>query len=144
VADFSVHDARASLSRLIDRALAGEEVVITRKGPPVVKLQPVQVTKQPRRLGALAGEFEIAGSVFDPLPDEILEDFYGADGLETVKGLEREEAARQGSSGREVRHLPWHHRDPLDRMLVAQARLERCHLITNDRAISAYAVDVLW
>ena len=89
-----VYDARASLSRLIDRALAGEEVVITRKGKPVVKLTPVQTVQQPRQLGALKGMFEIPDSFFDPLPDEVLEEFYGKDGLEIVKRLEREEAER--------------------------------------------------
>ena len=38
----SVYDARAGLSRLIDRALTGEDVVITRKGKPVVRLVPVE------------------------------------------------------------------------------------------------------
>src|SRR5215207_8452319 len=34
----------------------------------------------------------------------------------------------------EVRSLPWHHRDPFDRMLVAEARHERCQLVTRDPA----------
>ena len=96
----SVYDARASLSRLIDRALAGEEVVITRKGRPVVKLTPVEpVSREPRRLGALAGQFTIPDSVFfDPLPDEILEDFYGGkEGLDAIDKLVEEEAERQKS-----------------------------------------------
>ena len=88
-------DARATLSRLIDRALAGEEVVITRKGKPVVKLVPVETRKEPRRLGALKGQLEIPDSVFAPLPDEMLEDFYGKDGLEIARRLEREEASRR-------------------------------------------------
>ena len=40
--------------------------------------------------------------------------------------------------------LPLHHRDPFDRMLVAQAIEERCTLITKDRAIHAYPVEHLW
>ena len=44
----------------------------------------------------------------------------------------------------EVRGLPWHHRDPFDRMLVTQARTEKCHLVTRDRALRAYPVAVLW
>ena len=35
--------------------------------------------------------------------------------------------------------LPMHHRDPFDRMLIAQARSERVSLLTRDRAIAAYS-----
>ncbi len=41
------------------------------------------------------------------------------------------------------RHLPWHHRDPFDRMLVAQAQEDRLVLATVDARLSAYGVPVL-
>lgn len=44
----------------------------------------------------------------------------------------------------EVRHLPPLHRDPFDRLLVAQARHERLTLVTRDAAIRSYPVDTLW
>lgn len=37
-----------------------------------------------------------------------------------------------------VAALPWHHRDPFDRLLVAQARVEAATLLTADRALKAY------
>lgn len=40
--------------------------------------------------------------------------------------------------------LPLHHRDPFDRLLVAQAKLERCAIVTSDAAIGAYDVPVVW
>jgi PIN domain nuclease of toxin-antitoxin system len=40
--------------------------------------------------------------------------------------------------------LPPHHRDPFDRMLVAQAQSEGLTLVTNDERIAAYDVPVLW
>jgi len=40
--------------------------------------------------------------------------------------------------------LPVHHRDPFDRMLIAQAQLEALPLVTGDPAISRYDVEVLW
>jgi PIN domain nuclease of toxin-antitoxin system len=43
-----------------------------------------------------------------------------------------------------VERLPWHHRDPFDRLLVAQAAAEGCTLITADRLLGAYGVEVLW
>ena len=43
-----------------------------------------------------------------------------------------------------VERLPWHHRDPFDRLLVAQALVERLALVSADRRLAAYGVDVLW
>ncbi|MGE0863750.1 MAG: type II toxin-antitoxin system VapC family toxin [Vicinamibacterales bacterium] len=43
-----------------------------------------------------------------------------------------------------VEALPWHHRDPFDRLLVAQALTERCPVITKDRAFHKYGVEVVW
>ena len=41
-------------------------------------------------------------------------------------------------------HLPWHHRDPFDRLLIAQASLENSALISADERLSAYDVELLW
>jgi PIN domain nuclease of toxin-antitoxin system len=43
-----------------------------------------------------------------------------------------------------VEHLPWHHRDPFDRILVAQAMTERAAIVSTDGALSPYAVNLLW
>ncbi len=40
--------------------------------------------------------------------------------------------------------LPNYHRDPFDRMLVAQAQVESLTLLSNDKQLSLYAVDVRW
>lgn len=42
-----------------------------------------------------------------------------------------------------VRALPWHHRDPFDRLLVAQAAEDGYTLVTRDRFLSAYAIPIL-
>jgi prevent-host-death family protein len=51
----NLHDAKTHLSRYVDQALAGEEVVIARAGKPLVRLMPVGLDSPPRRLGFLAG-----------------------------------------------------------------------------------------
>jgi PIN domain nuclease of toxin-antitoxin system len=43
-----------------------------------------------------------------------------------------------------VEHLPWHHRDPFDRLLVAQAAIDGRSLVSSDRRLSSYDVDVIW
>lgn len=45
---------------------------------------------------------------------------------------------------RAVRALPWHHRDPFDRLLVAQATLEDAVLVSSDERLHAYDVQVIW
>lgn len=71
-----VHEAKTTLSRLIRRASAGEEVVITRSGVPVVKLVPVML-REPRELGRDIGRFEVPDDFNDPLPDDLLDAFEG-------------------------------------------------------------------
>jgi PIN domain nuclease of toxin-antitoxin system len=44
----------------------------------------------------------------------------------------------------DVRRLPLHHRDPFDRLIVAQALRERIGVVTRDRRFDAYGVDTLW
>lgn len=43
-----------------------------------------------------------------------------------------------------VRELRWHHKDPFDRLLVAQAKVEGMTLVSDDVILSRYGVDVLW
>jgi PIN domain nuclease of toxin-antitoxin system len=43
-----------------------------------------------------------------------------------------------------VKQLPFHHRDPFDRLLVAQAQLERVPIVTDDSAFGEYDVTVVW
>ncbi len=43
-----------------------------------------------------------------------------------------------------VERLPWHHRDPFDRMLIAQAQTEKLLLITKDEAFESYDIPQAW
>jgi antitoxin (DNA-binding transcriptional repressor) of toxin-antitoxin stability system len=68
----SVHEAKTHLSRLIEKVLAGEEVVISRNNQPVVRLVREGPPKKKPLLGALKGQFTLDDSFFDPLPEEEL------------------------------------------------------------------------
>lgn len=68
----SVHEAKTHLSRLIEKVLAGEEVVISRNKEPVVRLVREGPPKKKPLLGALKGKIKLDGSFFDPLPDDEL------------------------------------------------------------------------
>ena len=71
------HEAKTRLSRLIEAAEAGEEVVIARAGRPVVRLVALARAGQPRKLGALAGKISIPDDFDAPMPDEWLALFEG-------------------------------------------------------------------
>jgi prevent-host-death family protein len=72
----NIHAAKTQLSRLVDRAAAGEEIVIARAGKPVAKLGPLTAAQPPRRLGFWKGKVKIAEDFDAPLPKEILDLFY--------------------------------------------------------------------
>ena len=68
MAQFSVHDAKTNLSKLIADALAGGDVVIARGSVPAVRLVPV-APRGRRRFGALKGKIAIDKGFHEPLPD---------------------------------------------------------------------------
>ena len=70
-----MHEAKTKLSQLVQRAEAGEEIVIARNGQPVARLVPVARSNELAAVyGALRGRIEIADD-FDELPDDIAEAF---------------------------------------------------------------------
>lgn len=74
----NIHAAKTHLSRLVDEAAAGTEVVIARAGKPVAKLVPLAPQQRPRRvLGRLAGRLHVPADFDASLPDEVLDGFEG-------------------------------------------------------------------
>jgi prevent-host-death family protein len=73
----NVHEAKTHLSKLLDQAIAGEEVVIMRSGKPLVRLIPVETAPAPRVLGTAKGEFVLPADFNEPLPDDVLAQFEG-------------------------------------------------------------------
>ena len=63
----SVYEAKSKLSQMINKALEGEEVVITRNGEDTVKLTPVR--KKRNWIGMYEGQIKIYDNFDDPLPD---------------------------------------------------------------------------
>ena len=72
----NVYDAKNHLSKLINDALSGQDVVIAKNGKPLVRLQPIDALS-PRPLGLLEGIFEVPDNFDDPLPPDVLEGFNG-------------------------------------------------------------------
>ena len=68
----SIHDAKTNLSRLVERACAGEDIVIARGKTPVVKLTPVLSDVPRRQFGAMKGRARVTRAFFESLPEEEL------------------------------------------------------------------------
>ncbi len=73
----NIHEAKATLSKLVERAEAGEEIVIARAGTPVAKLTPLAKARPRPRLGLLDGKFKIPDDFNAPLPESLLRAFEG-------------------------------------------------------------------
>jgi prevent-host-death family protein len=69
----TIHAAKTQLSRLVERAEAGEEVVIARGKTPVVRLTPVNATPPRRRFGAMRGHATVTRAFFERLPPDELD-----------------------------------------------------------------------
>jgi prevent-host-death family protein len=63
-----MHDAKSQLSALVDKALAGEEIIIGKAGKPLVKLVPVGTDDSPRIRGRFQGRIRIAAD-FDAVDE---------------------------------------------------------------------------
>jgi antitoxin (DNA-binding transcriptional repressor) of toxin-antitoxin stability system len=70
----TMFEAKTNLSKLVQRALDGEEVQITtgRERKPVVRLVAIEPPRANRRLGFLKGKIEVGPEFFEPLPDDEL------------------------------------------------------------------------
>ncbi len=108
---------RAAVSRKAVRALSNERNAVSLSA---VSVWEIAIK---RSLGKLDVEASWANALtqldFDPLPVTAMH-------------------------ARAVEQLPWHHRDPFDRLLVAQATLEDHALVTADARLADYGVDVVW
>lgn len=75
---YNIHQAKTHLSRLVEAAAAGEEIVIAKAGKPMAKLVAVSAAGGPRMLGRLAGAVRESDDCWVPDPElETL--FYGTD-----------------------------------------------------------------
>ena len=65
----NVHEAKTNLSKLIQKVVDGEEVVIARGNQPIIKLVLIENLKPQRRLGTAKGKIKIADDFDEPLED---------------------------------------------------------------------------
>jgi prevent-host-death family protein len=73
----NIYEAKTQLSKLVDLAAEGTDIVIARAGRPIARLTSLDAGKRRYRLGLLEGKGWIADDFDAPLPDEILAQFEG-------------------------------------------------------------------
>ena len=71
----TIHQAKTNLSKLIERASQGEEIIIARGTKPVARLVPVGPVKGKRQPGSWKGKFVLGPEFFEPLTESELKDW---------------------------------------------------------------------
>lgn len=72
----NIHEAKAQLSRLVDRAARGESFVIAKAGKPLVKVSALDAPAEPQRIGFLKREIEVPDD-FDRVGEEEIAALFG-------------------------------------------------------------------
>jgi prevent-host-death family protein len=71
---YTVHQAKTNLSRLLEEASSGKEVIIARGSEPVAKLVPIGAARSKREPGKFAGQITYTADAFAPLTESELRD----------------------------------------------------------------------
>jgi prevent-host-death family protein len=71
----NIHEAKTHLSRLVEEAAEGTEIVIAKAGRPRARLVEYREQARPRKPGSMKGKLKIPSNWDDPLPDEFLRAF---------------------------------------------------------------------
>ena len=76
---YNLYEAKTELSRLVDRAANGEEIIIAKAGKALAKLVPLPKARVPRKPGGWEGKVRMAEDFDQPLPAE-LQKYFDGDG----------------------------------------------------------------
>jgi prevent-host-death family protein len=71
----NIHEAKTHFSKLLDRVMNGEEIIIAKAGTPVARLLPITEKPVKRVPGSAAGKIWISPDFNAPLPEDVLKDF---------------------------------------------------------------------
>lgn len=73
----NIYEAKTKLSQLVDKAAAGEDIVISRNGKPLVRITRLDPEKRRVTFGLLKGRIKVPRDFDAPLPDGVLASFRG-------------------------------------------------------------------
>jgi prevent-host-death family protein len=104
----NIHEAKTHLSRLLERAAAGEEIVIAKAGRPIARLVPLDTSAEPRTLGLLAGSVRESEGWW--LPDDTLAALFEGDPMEPDESHQQPRPPHPSQPSRPPRPSPPHER----------------------------------
>jgi antitoxin (DNA-binding transcriptional repressor) of toxin-antitoxin stability system len=81
---YNIYEAKTHFSQMLERATVAGEVVIAKAGKPLWKIVRISDPKPERVPGRLKGKIWVADDFDDPLPDEVLKEFYGGEIPDTL------------------------------------------------------------
>lgn len=73
----NIYEAKTRLSQLVDKAVAGEDVVVSRNGKPLVRITALGTPKRRIKFGVLKGKVKISPDFDAPLPRDVAAEFEG-------------------------------------------------------------------
>jgi prevent-host-death family protein len=73
----NLYDAKTHLSELVERAAAGEEIILAKAGRPLARLVPLKSPSKPRLPGLLRGRISVGPDFDGPLPEDMAKAFTG-------------------------------------------------------------------
>ena len=80
---FNLYEAKTHLSKLVERAAAGEEIIIAKAGSAKARLVPLQAVREPRVPGGWEEKIEVAEDFDAPLPRDIARETDGTESTES-------------------------------------------------------------
>ncbi len=74
----NIHEAKTHLSKYLDLVAKGETIILCKRNIPVAEIRSIPAKHQSKRpVGLAKGQFEVPPAFFEPLPDELVQSFYG-------------------------------------------------------------------
>ncbi len=73
----NIYEAKTRLSQLVDQAAAGEDVIVSRNGKPLVRITQLEAPKRTVKFGLLKGKVKVPADFDAPLPAQVLAEFEG-------------------------------------------------------------------
>jgi prevent-host-death family protein len=74
----NIHEAKTHLSRLVEQAALGKEIIIAKAGKPMARLVPLENAPRPKKFGLLEGSFQVPADFDTPLDAQVLALFEGS------------------------------------------------------------------
>ncbi|HEU4345047.1 MAG TPA: type II toxin-antitoxin system Phd/YefM family antitoxin [Candidatus Binatia bacterium] len=74
----NIHEAKAHLSRYLAKLAQGETILLCKRNIPIAEIRPLRPRRKNKRpVGLAKGKFKIPADFFEPLPQDVLDSFYG-------------------------------------------------------------------